>query len=426
MHPAMSKRGWILVLSLGALSGLTYLLIRIAVGEDQPPRVAGLRALVGAPPYTIAPHLFDPSKSDLGLQVAPGTLSTSIFTPRVDTDKFSNGVVLLPFKGRLYAQWQTSPRDEDSSDTRVAFSVSDDGLDWAEPAILTAAGQARRMHSSGGWWTDGTTLVAYINVWPTGFQSGDGGYTEYLLSSEGQHFSPPERVTGKDGHPVPGIIEQDPHALPSGRLVTAFHTRPGLIVAPFYTDDALGVTGWQRGRMENLAHDGKVSREIEPSLFLRGVCAVMVFRDQASSFRQLASETCDAGETWTTPVLTDMPDARAKQSAGNLPDGTAYMVNAPNTDKVRIPLAITLSVDGTRFDHAFLLRGRSSLQPLRFEGRHKRPGYHYPKSVVWKDHLYVGYATNKEDVELTRVPISSLVGRKPRSDAAAVAPSGRR
>jgi hypothetical protein len=30
--------------------------------------------------------------------------------------------------------------------------------------------------------------------------------------------------------------------------------------------------------------------------------------------------------------------------------------------------------------------------------------------VIWKNHLYVGYATNKEDVELTRVPLPSLGG----------------
>ena len=34
---------------------------------------------------------------------------------------------------------------------------------------------------------------------------------------------------------------------------------------------------------------------------------------------------------------------------------------------------------------------------------------HYPKSIVWNGFLYVAYATNKEDVELTRVPLSSLV-----------------
>jgi hypothetical protein len=84
----------------------------------------------------------------------------------------------------------------------------------------------------------------------------------------------------------------------------------------------------------------------------------MVFRDQTESFRQLASESCDAAETWTTPVLTDMPDSRAKQSAGNLPDGTAFLVNAPRVDKRRIPLAITLSRDGRLFDRAWALQAR--------------------------------------------------------------------
>lgn len=156
-------------------------------------------------------------------------------------------------------------------------------------------------------------------------------------------------------------------------------------------------------------HEKRLSREIEPSLFQRGDCAVMVFRDEELSFRQLAAESCDRGATWTTPVLTDMPDSRAKQSAGNLPDGTAYLVNAPNMDRPRMPLAVTLSRDGGVFDRSFLLRGAGDLQPLRYEGQYKRPGYHYPKSVVWNGSLYVGYAANKEDVQVTRVPLSSLV-----------------
>jgi BNR repeat-like domain len=248
-------------------------------------------------PYSIRSGLFDQGKPDLGLEPAANAETTSIFKPRADTDKFSNGVVLIPFKGKLYAQWQSSPKDEDSQDTWVAFSVSEDGLRWAAPAKLAAAAKAPRMHSSGGWWTDGKTLVAYINVWPAGFQSGEGGYTDYLLSRDGRRWSSPRRVKGHDGKPVPGIIEQDPHVLPGGRIVTAFHTHRGLIVAPFFTDDPLGVGGWRRGRMQNLTHEGASSRELEPSLFLRGSCAVMVFRDEAGSFRQLASESCDSGET---------------------------------------------------------------------------------------------------------------------------------
>lgn len=110
-----------------------------------------------------------------------------------------------------------------------------------------------------------------------------------------------------------------------------------------------------------------------------------------------------------TPALVDTPDSRAKQSAGNLPDGTAYMVNNPSGNKERFPLVITLSRDGFHFDKAFLLRsGGVDLQPQRFQGKYKRAGYSYPKSVIWGSYLYVSYATNKEDVEVTRIPISSL------------------
>lgn len=375
--------------------------------------------LIGAadsPPYAVEPDLFDQERADLGLFRAPGTETFTVFAPGEDTDRFSNGVVLIPFQGRLYAQWQSSPRDEDSADTWVAYAVSEDGEAWSAPRELAPAGQGGRMHSSGGWWTDGETLVAYVNVWPDGFQSGAGGVTEYRLSRDGETWSTPRRVMGVDGMPVEGVIEQDPHLI-DGRIHTAFHMRPGMIATPFFTDDPLGLTGWTAGAMVNLprdvsqsaaTHERRLSREIEPSLFQRDGCIVMVFRDEELSFRQIASESCDRGVTWSSPVLTDMPDSRAKQSAGNLPDGTAYLVNAPNADRPRIPLAVTTSRDGRTFDRSFLLRGPDDLQPMRFEGQYKRPGYHYPKSVVWGDFLYVAYAANKEDVQVTRIPLASL------------------
>ncbi len=104
-----------------------------------------------------------------------------------------------------------------------------------------------------------------------------------------------------------------------------------------------------------------------------------------------------------------MPDSRAKQSAGNLPDGTAFQVNNPVTTNRRSPLVVTLSHDGKLFDKAFVLRaGGSELQAQRYAGKAKTLGYNYPKSLVHDGFLYVGYATNKEDVEITRVPLASL------------------
>ena len=90
-------------------------------------------------PYAIAPGLFDPAQPDLGLRPAPGTETFAVFRPSDAGGRFNNGVVLTPFKGRLYAQWQSSARDEDAPDTWVAYSVSDDGQHWSAPGVLTPA-----------------------------------------------------------------------------------------------------------------------------------------------------------------------------------------------------------------------------------------------------------------------------------------------
>lgn len=356
-------------------------------------------------PYSVAPNLFDNARpDDLGLKPVPGTTSVTVFAAGEGGNRYVNGVVLMGFKGKLYAQWQASAKDEDSPDTHAVYAVSRDGVHWSKPKPLPRAG--RHMTTSGGWWTDGKILVAYLNGWQADYH--DGGATEYVTSRDGIHWSKPQRLTDAAGKPIDGVIEQDPHALPDGRIVTAFHLKPGLRAAPFYTDDPKGLTGWTKGAMPNLPHSGRESRELEPSWFRQADgYLVMVFRDQADTFKQLASQSCDRGATWTAPSVTAMPDSRMKQSAGNIPDGTAFIVHAPSGVKLRSPLALSVSKDGRHFDRAYLLAAGPP-PAVRNEGLYKRPGYHYPKSVVWNDSLWIGYVSGKEDVVVTRVPLAQL------------------
>ena len=361
-------------------------------------------------PFSVDPLFKFSQPETLGLSSAEGLSTVTIFSPGENDNKYNNGVILFPFRGKLFAQWQSSACDEDAPDTQVFYSFSDDGIIWNKPIALTDRLESC-ITTSGGWCSDGKTLVAYVSVWPNGSDGVKEGYTEYMTSTDGLHWEGSRPVTDADGKPVSGIIEQDVHALPKGRLITAFHMQPGLISTPYYTDDPLGISGWKPGIMSHLPSDnGKMSREIEPAWFYRNDGAVvMIFRDQNSTFRKLASVSRDNGVTWTTPVLINTPDSRAKQSAGNLPDGTAYMVNNPSGNKDRFPLVITLSKDGFVFDKAYLLRcGGKDLQQMRFMGRYKKAGYHYPKSVIWNDYLYVSYSVNKEDVEMTRIPIKAL------------------
>ncbi len=359
-------------------------------------------------PFEVKTSMFDQNqKNDLGMKTPKGLETFTIFKPTDSTDQFSNGAVMIAFKDQLYCQWQSSAKDEDSEDTWVAYSSSTDGKHWSSPMILSSSLEGG-ISTSGGWWVSGDSLVAYINTWPSKVLP-EGGFAYYKTSTDGIHWSEKKPVLMSDGSAMQGVFEQDPHTLPNGRIISAAHFQPGLVVAPIYTDDPKGLSGWKRANFSNMSIKKDVSREIEPSWFLKeNGNAVMVFRDQKSSHHSLASVSDDDGENWSTPVITDMPDSRSKQSAGNLPNGVAFLVNNPVQDKKRTPLAITLSLNGSRFDEAFVLRKTDDIQPLQYEGKYKRPGYHYPKSFVWKQHLYVSYTTNKEDVQYTKIPLSSL------------------
>ncbi|MBB4121259.1 sialidase family protein [Martelella radicis] len=376
--------------------------------------VAAMLASVSAPalaadkPFTVEPGLVDTANEDtLGLETPEGVETVTIFAPGADDWQFVNGIVLIEFKGKLYAQWQSSKQDEDATETVVVYAVSEDGKNWSKPVALTAPWN-EGYHSNGGWLTDGETLVAFLNTWPDSV-SPRGGHVEYKTSKDGETWSKARPVLMADGSELMGIFEQDPHAHSSGRIINSAHMQPGLTGKPIYTDDPLGISGWHVGEMENLPHEGDITRELEPSWYERADgAAVMVFRDQGGSFLKLASESTDGGETWSKPVETEMPDARTKQAAGNLPDGTAYMAGSPTGHKGRFPLAVVTSKDGAHFDEAFLLRSTGDMQEQRGEGRAKRPGYHYTKSLVWNDQLCVSYATNKEDVDVTCVPLSAI------------------
>lgn len=359
------------------------------------------------PPFSVDPNLFNQAlPDDLGLSSVTATATHTVFAPTASTDQFSNGAVLTAFKGKLYCMWQSSATDEDAPDTWVAYSRSADGISWTEPMVL-AESITNGYCSSGGWHVAGDTLVAYINVWPG--LTPRGGFTYYKTSTTGLDWSEMAPVKMQDGSDLNGIFEQDPHALPDGRIINAVHFQPGLIISPVYTDDPGGTNGWVRAGFTNLSFSGDVSREIEPSWFLRrDGSVVMIFRDQTSSFLKLAATSTDRGENWTPPELTAMRDARTKQSAGNFPNGAVFMAGNPNDDKLRSPLAIVLSDNGDYFDKAFLLRSNSDMQAQRFTGKAKRPGYHYPKSMVWNGYLYVAYTTNKEDVDYTRLPVSAI------------------
>ncbi len=378
--------------------------------------VLSLSAKADDVPFSIIEGLFDAAqKETMGLSRIPGAETVTVFAAADGTDHYANGVVMTAWQGALYCMWQSSAKDEDADDTWVAYARStDEGRTWSKPMVLCPT-IANGYCASGGWLAADDRLIGYINVRPKSIAN-SGGYTQYVESSDGLQWTAPKDVTMADGTQLSGIFEQDPHRLADGRIICAAHFQPGLKLCPIYTDDPTGRTGWHKGSFTH-TDNGTQSVELEPSFFLQADgTLVMVMRDQKSSYFTLASTSSDRGETWTRAVRTNMPDSRAKQCAGNLPDGTAFLVNNPgrvtNSSGTtwRVPLALTLSADGRTFSQSWLLRsGESGDYPARrYEGKSKTLGYSYPKALVHNGYLYVSYSTNKDDAQYTRVPINNI------------------
>ena len=133
-------------------------------------------------------------------------------------------------------------------------------------------------------------------------------------------------------------------------------------------------------------------------------------REASKSRRNYVSFSFDDGKTWTAPTRTSFPDACGRSSAGRLPDGQYYVINAawPMPNKAgqgRSLQAISLSRDGLIFDRMAVIQFPPPAR--RYEGRSKAPGFQ-AHSVVVGDHLLVLTSVNKEDIQLKRIPLSVL------------------
>lgn len=330
------------------------------------------------------------------------TATYNVYTPGEHDDHYVNNAVMTHFKGYFYCMWQSSAQDEDSPDTHIMMSRSRNTRRWSRPVELMPCTDST-FASPGGWMIHNDTLTAFVNI------LGDirsGGSAHYITSADGLEWSAARPVLMADGTSMSGILEQDPHVI-GRRIIGAAHFKPGLKAKPIYTDDLSGHGGWNVGQIE-MEEKGNQSRGIEPSLYVKpDGTIVMLFRDQWSSFKKMACESTDNGESWSLPYLTDLDDSRSKQCAGNLPDGTAFIIGNPATSKDRTTLSIAFSEDGEQFGDYTILRSRADLPEKKYDGKYKTIGYSYPKAIVHKNRIYVSYSENKERISVTSIRITN-------------------
>ncbi len=362
------------------------------------------------------------------LDLLENTETFTLYTAVPETGTFSHHAYLCYYKGVLYATWDNQVNDENGSGQRTLMRRSTDrGETWLPveelfppqdrqvPASVAFIGT--RFQTSNGFAVIDDTLYAVTDVaeW-TGNSIGEKKRAGIgrLCRQVKEEGAPGEIIWLEEAapDPVPGFPSYkaaDPVLIEKfGKYIR----QPGNeIQLDFNTS-------------KPLSDDNHRLTEPVPSYRLDDGTWVRLFRDMGSreavtqkdkeetkSRRLYASFSSDDGNNWTVPVRTGFPDACSRSNAGKLPDGQVYVINNiipmnPGGLGGRSMLAISLSKDGQDFDRVAIIRFLPP--PMRYKGLEKTVGYQYPHSVVVEDNLWVICSVNKEDVEVTRIPLDEL------------------
>lgn len=387
---------------------VTMKLARRSEKTAKPRTVTALEIDVTRPaPIRARPGLFDQSDtSTLGLPPLKGEHAV-LYKATRDRYKFCHHSNLVVFQDRLYAMWSNGEVDEDSNGQRILGCSTADGVSWTDPVVITAdpdGSQGPRAAVAAGFHVHADTLTAFYTSIISGKQIDPRSTLYAITTRDGKRWSNPRQI-------ATGFFIDGPRRMRDGRLLLngqRADRQPQLL----WTDASSGLSGWKPA----VIPPNDIFTFPEPTWFQRSLGElVMLFRTRSGHLRLYASTSHDHGETWTEPQETNFADATARSFAGNLPDGTAFIVSNPSTTPStyptigrRSPLTLALSADGITFDLAFVVRGEPTR--MRYPGKSKLDGWQYPSAVAWNGWLYIAYSINKEDIGATRVRLEHLRG----------------
>jgi len=323
----------------------------------------------------------------------------------------------------FFATWSNHRDGEDGPGQRVLYSTSEDGKTWSPFAeCFPAIGETRKPRQTGRVLTSNGIVLVDDTVYAIAevddqFDASDeelkaqreaeAGRTTYRNRLGWGRLARAMKPDGELG-PAFWLIDDPPDPIDGAPQFPCSADAAFAELARRINKalaDPLHMPAWdfRYHTAWTTAEDGHGL--CEPSVYQRtdGVL-VKLSRDLQGSKRMYASLSRDGGKTWDTPVQTHIPDSPSKAVTGTLPDGRVYLIG--NQAIGRDPLVISLSRDDVNFNWAASIR--HDAPKVRYTGAAKGPGFQYPSAIVVEEALWIIYSIGKEDVAVSRVPLSSL------------------
>ncbi|MBI4889773.1 MAG: exo-alpha-sialidase [Acidobacteria bacterium] len=353
----------------------------------------------------IALFLVDPAALMSSRTAAPIEPRTStVFRGRENESAFNLHTYLAHHGGLFYAAWSSAAVGEEDPDQHIVYATSSDGHTWSAPQILAPDPDGPAGHKrwiTRGLFVENNRLRALgALVESADYDQRGRGIVWKNLALHAFTFT--NKHWRSDGPIALDAMNNFPPTRIDGRYLMP--ARDASMKMSVLAAAKLAPNAWSA---TPLFSEPPFHRLDEPTLYEAADRTLhIIIRDGARSGRLLRVISTDRGLTWSHPVQTDFPDATSKNFVTRISTGAYVLINNPNP-KARDPLSLALSPDGWQFSQPTPVR--HGAPPRRYAGRAKGSGtFQYPHAIEHNGSLWIIYSTNKEDIEISEIPVSSL------------------
>jgi hypothetical protein len=400
-------------------SGFLYTEKVVTIARRCPMR---LRPLILLLPFAVTSTLADPiliqgpeqshidlSLPDGALPPAIGAKNIQIFRASRDKPELTDGkrwtynhhVDMACWKGRLYVAWSSGEKDEDTWPWREVYSTSTDGLTWSAPAELFPQGVSNplRMHFFHA--PNGRMLAI------AGLRRGEVKLTDKnrdtlvvreILADHtlGPYFT---LLT-----PTPSVGSEFFTNSADKGFVEACNQL--LVNHPFLEQQDYGALLADRRMKWHESDDKNMTLKAFSFFHRKGGALVGICK------KGWVTVSTNDGDAWSKPVIPQsLVTGTGKVWGQRTSDGRYALLYNPD-HKNRFPLVMVTSDDGVTFRDMRVVHGELPIQ--RYVGLNKNVGPQYVRGISewsddgsWKDDaVWVAYSVNKEDIWLSRIPLT--------------------
>ncbi len=329
---------------------------------------------------------------------APGSYA-EVYRGTLENGSYNHHNQFTKFKDTYFYAWSNGIKNEEDAGQRIMISSSKDLKNWSPARVAVGVPEGSQLaRNCTAFTADDKRMYLFVMTEETEHDAAAIGMRRIIPESYTlEIYTSEDGIEWKEaysfGSELKWVFEAPRRTLGGKKICVCCTTHHGA-----------GVLRW---RDDNILRDPEIVHIPEPegasfpyaeTSWYQRADGVMVFfwRDEGGSTRMYVNTSEDDGQTFSVPIISDIPDSMSRNFAGQLGDGRYFLVSntLPNLLD-RGALTILTSRDGKLFDKVSMINDDPTA--MRRKGLLKELGYQYPCCYSEKDRLIIAYDRNKED-----------------------------